>query len=598
MTTLNRLLIAAALAAASWNAYAALGPENVLIVANASDATSVRIAREYAGLRQVPASNLVMLRNVPGGTTISLGDFRSAILGPILTEMRTRHLTRQIACIAYSSGFPYAVDVSAAMAGHQFPRYITQPASLTGLTYLYSLLDASEPLFLAMDANWYHRGIRSAARPIPYSAQDAAARAELDAILARIQPSLHASPRPPEVEADLKRALELARGLSARHVDDGALAYDLACLYALGGMQDRAMEALQLAVRGGWMNVAHTEADPDLVSLHARADFRALTASMRAMPIRLEMPSPFRPGSRWGPGGQPTSSSMGRTYMPACMLAYIGNAANSEDEAIACLRRSAAADYRRPRGTIYFMVSSDRARTGPRQWAFEPARQALSALGVRAEVLSGVLPEGKDDVAGAVVGAAVLDWKSSRSRILPGAFCDHLTSFAGVMTGAGQTLLSEWIRYGAAGSSGTVTEPYAIAAKFPSALLHVFYAHGCTLVEAFYQSVSGPYQQLLVGDPLCAPWAKPVTVRVKGIGPDAMVKRSVKLTVSATGPGPVSRVELYIDGVLTSTARAGTPIRLNPAGLRPGWHEARIVAVAGAQDWRGRSRLRFRVAAD
>ncbi len=586
---------------------AALGPENVFIVANAGDATSVTIAREYASLRKVPSSNVMVLRGVPPRDTVSLADFRALILDPILAEIRARRLTRQIACIAYSSGFPYAVDVSPAMAGRSFPRYITQPASLTGMTYLHTLLGKgvarwegeapAEPAFLAMDANWYYRGIRRPVRPKPYSRADANARAELDAIVMRIQPKLGAGEPAPDVKASLTRALEIGRGLSNRHADDASLMYDLACLCALSRRPDDAMRSLRLAVKAGWINAAHTERDPDLTTLRARSDFRALIAGMRSVRLQVEPPRPFEPGSRWSPAGLPVQGASGRAYLPACMLAYVGVRANTVTEALASLRRSASADCRRPRGTIYFMASSDQARTGPRQWAFEPAKAALARLGVRAEIQTGFLPMDRADVAGAVIGAATVDWKSSRSRILPGAFCDHLTSLAGVMRGGGQTLLSEWIRHGAAGSSGTVTEPYNLPAKFPSAFLHVFYAHGCTLAEAFYQSVAGPYQQLIVGDPLCAPWARPIIVRTAGIKPDMTVRRPVSLKVSVTGAAPVRRVELYVDGRLVSTAAPGKPIRLDPSGLASGIHEGRIVGVAGEQNWRGRTIFRFSVPA-
>ena len=88
-------------------------------------------------------------------------------------------------------------------------------------------------------------------------------------------------------------------------------------------------------------------------------------------------------------------------------------------------------------------------------------------------------------------------------------------------SGASQTPLSEFLRYGAAGASGTVTEPYAIAEKFPHPMLQVHYARGCTLAEAFYQSVCGPYQLLIVGDPLCRPWANIPKVTVAGLPADA-----------------------------------------------------------------------------
>ena len=107
-----------------------------------------------------------------------------------------------------------------------------------------------------------------------------------------------------------------------------------------------------------------------------------------------------------------------------------------------------------------------------------------------------------------MLGVADFDWKASQSTILPGAICEHFTSFGGDMhAAAGQTPLSEWLRYGAAAASGTVTEPYAIANKFPAPMMQVHYARGCTVAESFYQSVLCPYQLLIVGDPLCRPWA-------------------------------------------------------------------------------------------
>ena len=50
-------------------------------------------------------------------------------------------------------------------------------------------------------------------------------------------------------------------------------------------------------------------------------------------------------------------------------------------------------------------------------------------------------------------------------------------------------------------------EPYSIQAKFPHPGIHVHYCRGASLAEAFYQSVNAPYQLLVVGDPLCQPWA-------------------------------------------------------------------------------------------
>ena len=44
------------------------------------------------------------------------------------------------------------------------------------------------------------------------------------------------------------------------------------------------------------------------------------------------------------------------------------------------------------------------------------------------------MPLNKPDVQGVMMGTASFDWKASGSTILPGAICEHFTSFGGVMT--------------------------------------------------------------------------------------------------------------------------------------------------------------------
>ena len=64
----------------------------------------------------------------------------------------------------------------------------------------------------------------------------------------------------------------------------------------------------------------------------------------------------------------------------------------------------------------------------------------------------------------------------------------------------------------------------------PSLQLH--YVRGCSLAEAFYQSISGPYQLLIVGDPLCQPWAAIPKIAVEGVKPDEKVKGTISITPS------------------------------------------------------------------
>jgi hypothetical protein len=147
--------------------------------------------------------------------------------------------------------------------------------------------------------------------------------------------------------------------------------------------------------------------------------------------------------------------------------------------------------------------------------------------------------------------------------------------------GASQTPLSEFIRHGAAGSCGAVTEPYAIINKFPVPFVQVHYARGCTLAEAFYQSVWGPYQLLIVGDPLCRPWASIPHVSVAGVKAGETVHGRLKLEPSAAPTDKVraSRFELFVDGVRLSACKPGETLSLDTTILADGYHELRVVAV-------------------
>jgi len=275
-------------------------------------------------------------------------------------------------------------------------------------------------------------------------------------------------------------------------------------------------------------------------------------------------------------GNQP-----GRRYLLSTMLGVTFGRGNTVAEILGYLHRSAQADGRFPRGTIYFMRNNN-IRSKAREPLFAPAVQLLRNLGLSARILEGTIPGQCNDVQGAVVGTASFDWKKARSTILPGAICEHFTSFGGdLRPDAGQTPLSEWLRYGAAGSSGTVCEPYAIPNKFPSPLIQVHYARGCSLAEAFYQAVAAPYQLLIVGDPLCRPWANIPRVEVAGVSPGATVKGQLELRPSARFPKPaeVDRFELFVDGLRLASCPPGESLRLDTRRLADGYHELRVVAI-------------------
>ena len=101
---------------------------------------------------------------------------------------------------------------------------------------------------------------------------------------------------------------------------------------------------------------------------------------------------------------------------------------------------------------------------------------------------------------------------------LPGSFADHLTSFAGRITGPnGQMSALRWLEAGASGTYGTVVEPCAFTAKFPdSSHLVPDYFSGATLGQAMWASVSMPGEGLFLGDPLTRPWGTVASEMVNG----------------------------------------------------------------------------------
>jgi hypothetical protein len=248
----------------------------------------------------------------------------------------------------------------------------------------------------------------------------------------------------------------------------------------------------------------------------------------------------------------------------AIQLAYTGFKGNSIPEVLASVRASVGADGTNPDGTVYICKNGN-VRSKARERFFTPLMNALKARGRKVELLdNSKIPMGKPDVIGAVVGTAGFNWGTSKSTLLPGAIAEHLTSFGAHFGTAGQTKLAEFIRYGAAGSAGTVIEPLALPHKFPNPMIHAFYADGCTLAEAFYQSVYSPYQLMIVGDGLCQPFA-----------------RAPEFKLEVPKQPWSGRVEFKPEGDADFEFwRDGKRVGAGGYTLEGDWHDFRVVAIA------------------
>lgn len=324
----------------------------------------------------------------------------------------------------------------------------------------------------------------------------------------------------------------------------------------------------------------------------------------------------FRSRYAWKKGGvRANDLKSGRRYFLSTMLGVTTGRGNTTEEVIGSLRRAVLSEVTPPSGAFYFAKNSN-VRSTTRDACYPAAIAALGRLGAKGVMVKGNTPKGAKDIAGMMLGASKLDLRGL--EIQPGAICEHLTSSGGdLREGAWQTPLTDLIRAGAAGTSGTVYEPLAIQAKFPLPSIHLHYRRGSSLAEAFYQSVASPYQLLIVGDPLCQPWANRPTMDVGGWPHNGENNRLPQETSNeqdqakkepSKGPTITPRVilsanddampaknqpktfwELFIDGRLRMRLPSETSFGIRLESLGPGWHELRCVGFdPGPLEFQGR----------
>ncbi|MEO1496905.1 MAG: TIGR03790 family protein [Planctomycetota bacterium] len=293
----------------------------------------------------------------------------------------------------------------------------------------------------------------------------------------------------------------------------------------------------------------------------AARENRARCTKLAASPSRA-----FRGRYRWRPGGvRAPGRAEGMRYLLSTVLGVTTGRGNTVEEVVQSLQRSVAAEESPPRGVFAFVKNSG-VRSTTRDKCFPAAVDQLERLGAQAAVMKGELPPRGTRVAGMTLGAALLDLANANLQIEPGAICEHLTSSGGDLTAkAYQTPLTDLIRSGAAGASGTVWEPYALQWKFPLPSIQVHYRRGCSLAEAFYQSVGSPYQLLIVGDPLCQPWARRPGLSVAGFPSDA-ARAEDRLQASAldfvkplTGSAPVAEGRPRLTPLATLASESQRP---------------------------------------
>ncbi|MCA9050917.1 MAG: TIGR03790 family protein, partial [Planctomycetaceae bacterium] len=281
------------------------------------------------------------------------------------------------------------------------------------------------------------------------------------------------------------------------------------------------------------------------------------------------------------------SSTGTQQYYVSGLLGVSEQLGNTPDQIIESLRRSVAADGTKPVGTIYFEESDD-IRSNTREFQWDAVQTDLNSAGipfVEESNVSGSTPLNRIDVRGAVVGDAEARLPNG-STYLPGSWADNLTSYGGNFTSLNQTKATDFIAAGAAASSGTVEEPYAISSRFPAAQIFTRIDAGLTLGEAYYESVGDPDILQFIGDILAQPYAD--IPRVTFTGPDELAVVSGNLTLQSSASVPaggrataITTTELYVDGRLMQSFDGGNgQFAIDTGGLSDGLHEFRVVAVA------------------
>lgn len=130
----------------------AIGPHELLVLANAREPESMAVAEAYVRLRGIPAVNLLALdlgdsvpRNAAG---MSPAVFTERIWAPAQAAMRERGIAGHILAWAYSTHFPFRIDSSptVSLQGLTFVRNrMPLPAEISGGTY-------ASPLFAGPDS--------------------------------------------------------------------------------------------------------------------------------------------------------------------------------------------------------------------------------------------------------------------------------------------------------------------------------------------------------------------------------------------------------------------------------------------------------------
>lgn len=173
----------------------------------------------------------------------------------------------------------------------------------------------------------------------------------------------------------------------------------------------------------------------------------------------------------------------------------------------------------------------------------------------------------------------------SPNTFVPGAIADSLTSYAGVLfLPNDHTTLLSFLTAGASGSYGTVVEPCNYLEKFPSPQAYFYQARGFSLAESYYQSVTNPYQGLLVGEPLAAPFAQGPS-GAWNLPAHALLSGTTNLSLhfnAVDALHPLQQLDLFLDGQFLRTLTNIPPTQGNLLSVSINGYPTNLIVPPGA----------------
>ena len=550
------------------------------MVVNADSHASRTIANHYVHLRKIPSSNVIFLNDVRGENgsdelEIDLEIFKTNILRPVFETLNARGLAAQARVIAYSADFPTSVNVKRhtdRLTDPNLKQYQNATASITGLTYLYQFVLGDTEGYLGWQSNFFARGTfeRYFENPFPDQRRDEFATSK----------TLLEEKRYAEAASILEKLFQGSSTLSP-------LAIMAAEARAKNNEPDAAKTLLQQAIRSGWNSRMYLEESETLSPLLENPQFKALIGHLQDYPTIAQSPTGFSGSAAWTSTGLPVRDPrVGVRYMMSCMLAVVHQRGSTIEQAVEVFARSSKSDRTFPVGSFWFTKTTD-VRTTSRFPFIGDALIWLSSLGHDAEIIHHPIPGKEGDVSGLMLGTPNMNAVPNKKwKFVPGAISENLTSLSAHFGHDSQTKITTLLHAGAAMSCGPVAEPYSIHYKFPKPIMYGYYANGVSAIEAFYLTLSSPYQTLIVGDPMAQPFARAPMDWVK-LTPSERVENKRHLNFSRGGVPLVQEqsnavsIEFFVEGKLSRAVPAVAKAQLNlPTGFS-GELETSVVLVGG-----------------